>query len=159
MIYLIDTSSLICLINKYPEEIFKTLYENFNNNINNGNIKSPIQVLHEIKQKDDILYKWLINFRKIFFIETDNEILQKAAEIINNYPELIKNLGLSNTGEDPADPYLIATGIIMGRRMIDETKIITEEGNKKNHIPDISGKYNIKSMHILEFFKEMKWKF
>jgi hypothetical protein len=71
MIYLIDTSSLICLINKYPEDIFKTLYKNFNNNINNGNIKAPVQVLHEIKQKDDALYKWLINFRKIFFIETE----------------------------------------------------------------------------------------
>ncbi len=162
MSYLIDTSSLICLFNKYPEEVFGTLYPKFNNEINNGNIKAPLQVLNELKRGDDTAYKWIKTYRKIFFISLNNKILQKSVEIIDKYPELTKNLGLTSTGNDPADPYLIAMAAIQMEENIDRLsiiKIITEEGNKKNHIPEVSGKYGIDCINILDFFKEMKWRF
>ncbi len=162
MIYLIDTSSLICLVEQYPKDIFKTLYKNCDTEIINGKIKAPEQVLHEIKRKDDTLYKWVMGYKKLFIIDTSNRILQRAAEIVNSYPELVKNSGLTAYGDDPADPYLIATAISLvdtNIETISDIKIITEEGNKKNHIPDIAHKYNIETIHILEFFKEMKWEF
>jgi hypothetical protein len=161
MIYLIDTSSLVCLTEKYPEDVFKSLYKNMENEIKKDTIKTPIQVLHEIKKRDDMLYNWLKDKKK-FFIKTTEEIFQKAFQIIKIYPELIKNLGLNNNGDDPADPYLISTAIILNKENIygeAQIKIITEEGTKKNHIPDIANKYNIKSLHILEFFKENNWQF
>lgn len=161
MIYLIDTSSLVCLTEKYPEDVFKSLYKNMENEIKKDTIKTPIQVLHEIKKRDDMLYNWLKDKKK-FFIKTTEEIFQKAFQIIKTYPELIKNLGLNNNGDDPADPYLISTAIILNKENIygeAQIKIITEEGTKKNHIPDIANKYNIKSLHILEFFKENNWQF
>ncbi len=161
MIYLIDTSSLVCLTEKYPEDVFKSLYKNMENEIKKDTINTPIQVLHEIKKRDDMLYNWLKDKKK-FFIKTTEEIFQKAFQIIKTYPELIKNLGLNNNGDDPADPYLISTAIILNKENIygeAQIKIITEEGTKKNHIPDIANKYNIKSLHILEFFKENNWQF
>ena len=161
MIYLIDTSSLVCLTEKYPEDVFKSLYKNMENEIKKDTINTPIQVLHEIKKRDDMLYNWLKDKKK-FFIKTTEEIFQKAFQIIKIYPELIKNLGLNNNGDDPADPYLISTAIILNKENIygeAQIKIITEEGTKKNHIPDIANKYNIKSLHILEFFKENNWQF
>ncbi len=161
MIYLIDTSSLVCLTEKYPKDVFKTLYEYMENEITKETIKAPIQVLHEVKKRDDMLYNWLEDKKK-FFIKTTEEIFQTAFQIIITYPELIKNFGLNNNGDDPADPYLISTAIILNNGNIHEKaqiKIITEEGTKKNHIPDIANKYNIKSLHILEFFKENNWQF
>ena len=162
MSYLIDTSSLICLFNKYPEEVFGTLYPKFDNEIKSENIKAPFQVLNELKRGDDTAYHWVKTYSKIFFISLNNKILQKAVEIIDKYPELTKNLGLTSTGNDPADPYLIGIAVLHKEESLDTpniVKIITEEGNKKNHIPDIASKYGVDCINILDFFKEMKWKF
>ncbi len=66
MIYLIDTSSLVCLTEKYPKDVFKTLYEYMENEITKETIKAPIQVLHEVKKRDDMLYNWLEDKKKVF---------------------------------------------------------------------------------------------
>ncbi len=116
---------------------------------------------HHKQKLNPQIINWLKDKKK-FFIKTTEEIFQKAFQIIKIYPELIKNLGLNNNGDDPADPYLISTAIILNKENIygeAQIKIITEEGTKKNHIPDIANKYNIKSLHILEFFKENNWQF
>jgi len=160
MNYIIDTSSLVCLAEKYPENIFKTLYKNIDSAINKNIIKAPYQVFNEIKKRDDFLYNWLKNYKTKFIINMDEDIIKRAFNIINKFPELIKNKGLESTEDDPADPYIIAIAIISTEKIdIESVKIITEEGSKKNHIPDIAKKYSINSIRILEFFKEMKWEF
>ena len=160
MIYIIDSSSFICLSEKYPENVFETLYMNFNNAMNNDILKAPYQVFNEIKKQDDSLYKWLKNYKNKFLINMDKYIIKTASNIIYEFPQLIKNEGLENTDDDPADPYVMATAIRFNKGINRETvKIITEEGFKKNHIPDIARKYGIISIKVLEFFTEMKWKF
>jgi len=160
MNYIIDTSSLICLAEKYPENIFKTLYRNINGAINKNIIKAPYQVFNEIKKKDDFLYNWLKQYKTKFIINMDEDIMNIASNIINKSPELIKNKGLESTEDDPADPYIIAIAITFKENLYrEEVKIITEEGQKKNHIPDIAKKYGINSIKILEFFRKMKWEF
>ncbi|MGE9810072.1 DUF4411 family protein [Ferroplasma acidiphilum] len=155
-----DTSSLICLSQKYPENIFETLYINIDKSIHNDIIKAPYRVFAEIKKRDDFLYKWLKKYKNPFLINMNEPLIKSAFSIINKFPELIKNKGLENTEDDPADPYLIATAIKPKERLDNEpVKIITEKGLKKNHIPDIAEKYGITSINILEFFTEMKWKF
>ncbi len=160
MDYIIDTSSLICLSQKYPENIFETLYINIDRAIHNNIIKAPYQVFAEIKKRDDFLYKWLKKYKNPFLINMNEPLIKSAFSIINKFPELIRNKGLESTEDDPADPYLIAIAIKPKERLDNEpVKIITEEGLKKNHIPDIARKYGITSINILEFFTEMKWKF
>lgn len=128
--------------------------------IHNNIIKAPYQVFAEIKKRDDFLYKWLKKYKNPFLINMNEPLIKSASSIINKFPELIKNKGLENTEDDPADPYLIATAIKPKERLDNEpVKIITEKGLKKNHIPDIARKYGITSINILEFFTEMKWKF
>ena len=71
MIYIIDSSSFICLSEKYPESVFETLYRNFNNAMNNDILKAPYQVFNEIKKQDDSLYKWLKNYKNKFVINME----------------------------------------------------------------------------------------
>lgn len=129
MIYIIDSSSFICLSEKYPESVFETLYRNFNNAMNNDILKAPYQVFNEIKKQDDSLYKWLKNYKNKFVINMDEYIINTAFNIIYKFPQLTKNEGLENTDDDPADPYVIATAIRFNEGINREpVKIITEEG-------------------------------
>jgi len=118
-------------------------------------IKSPYQVFNEIKKRDDFLYNWLKTYKTKFIINMDENIIKRSFNIIKNFPELIKNKGLESTEDDPADPYIIAIAIILKEGVYREkVKIITEEGSKKNHIPDIAKKYGIISIKILDFLRK-----
>ncbi|WP_337860925.1 DUF4411 family protein [Ferroplasma sp.] len=160
MEYLIDTSSLIDLERRYPENVFKTLYNNIDIEISNGRLRTIEQVLSELKKGGDKVYTRFKN-KKDFFLKTSSEIMYKAYTITANYPQIINNSRLNNTENDPADPYLIATSIILNNSMLQDNhiKIITEEDTKKNHIPDIAKKFNIECIRILKFFQVNNWEF
>lgn len=150
--YCIDTSSLINLTRWYPRNNFPSLWEKIEGLISEGRLIAPTYVLKEIEQatdKKDILLKW-VKQQKRMFEKLEQEQLHSAQEIVKNNPLLIDK---DKTIED-ADPFVIALAIAKN------ATIITDESKTNpNKIPTVAGKYNRKSMSLVEFIKLQGWKF
>jgi Domain of unknown function (DUF4411) len=82
MIYCIDTSSLIHGWNeKYPPEVFASLWNDIENLINNGDLVSTEEVLMELNAGNDDLSIWASK-QSNFFLPLDNQIQTEAANIL-----------------------------------------------------------------------------
>ena len=118
IIYIIDTSELINLKNRYPKETFPNLWGNIEGLISKGRILAPKQVYDEIKYGDDELLEWCKEHRCMFQDMTD--MMEKAQEIISKHPTIINH----NAPEDTADPYIITLAYLHKYGKIGEIPII-----------------------------------
>lgn len=154
--YIIDTSIVIDLVNKYPRDVFGKHWEQFEALIASGEIISHAAVYRELSHTSshatDPGYKWARKHMSLFH-KDQKEITEKAFELVRKHPNLIDP---SKEYED-ADPYLIALSMAQKN-----CPLVTGEKGKgyNDHsrikIPDVCGKYNIESYGLLEFFREAK---
>ena len=159
-IYIIDTSSLIEMKNKYPQDVFPTVWQRMDELYRAGRLIAPLKVKEEIK--DDELIEWLKNKEKIF-IKSDKEQCDIVKEILKNFPYLAKP---EKPDAPNADPWIIALALELKKeeqeKLLPENEyiIITEESKTKpNKIPGVCNHYDIKCINLLELFKEERWKF
>ncbi|MFN3976327.1 MAG: DUF4411 family protein [Aquificaceae bacterium] len=159
-IYIIDTSSLIEMKNKYPEDTFPTLWEKMNELYTNGRLIAPVEVKKEIEKGDDKLTEW-IKDKKNMFIKPDKSQTNKVKEILSEFSYLAKP-----EKEGPnADPWLIALAIVKNNE--EKTKIfsyeyviVTEESRRNQRkIPAVAQHYNINCINLMELFRKEGWRF
>jgi hypothetical protein len=151
--YVIDTSGLIDLWRVYyPPDIFSTLWErNLEEIIHKGLFIAPKEVFNELQRRDDNLWDWAKNHKKMF-IDLDEEQVRLAKSIISKFPELIDS---EKTTPD-ADPFVI--GLAFSKSW---AVIASERSNPKGNprIPDVCRDYNIRCIKVVEFLRERGWKF
>lgn len=159
-IYVADTSALIEIQRKYPDDIFKTLWNNLSKLADEESIIAPKQVLDEINRfaKEDYLKTWAADHKKIFKEPTPAQIL-KVKEILAQYPKLINPA----SEHEQADPYVIALALcddpqttLFGNIRI----VVTEESFvQQNKIPFVCSKFSVQCINTIEFFRQENWKF
>ncbi len=155
VVYIVDTSALIDLKDKYPMDIFEGLWKEIEKLCKFRRFIAPEEVRKEIR--DDGLIKWL---RKsdMPFISPDSEQVEKVKEILSKHSFLAKEEGKAN-----ADPWLIALAIIRREDFqLFEGKhvILTQESKTKaNRIPAVAKEYGIECYDLLELFRSERWKF
>lgn len=150
--YVIDTSALINLWRvHYSPDIFQTLWKkDLEKIIHEKLLIAPREVFNELQPRDDDLWKWARN-HKDMFIGLDEEQVLLVRNIEKKYPELID----SKKTTAVADPFVIALAISK-----DWAVITSEMSNPgKPRIPDVCREYNIKCIGIMEFLREMGWKY
>lgn len=159
-IYVADTSALIEIQRKYPNDVFELLWKNLSKLADKERIISPKQVLEEINRfaKEDYLKKWAADHRKIFKEPTPAQIL-KIKEILSQYPRLINPA----SEHEQADPYVIALalcGEIQTKLFRNIRVVVTEESFvQQNKIPFVCSKLSVQCVNTLEFFRQEGWKF
>ncbi|MFA4852784.1 MAG: DUF4411 family protein [Bacteroidales bacterium] len=153
-IYIIDMSSIKELHDRYPKNLFPTIWQHITSLIHEEQLFSHIEVLREIRNtiypKDKLLL-WSNKNKKIFSGMDDCQI-GKMPLIKSKF-----NLDYWNNNMNRpapwADPYLIAMA------MCEKGIIITQEHKTKaNRIPPIAKEFGIDSFNLLEFFQELKIK-
>ncbi len=154
VVYIVDTSALIDLKDKYPMDIFEGLWKELEKLCKFKRFIAPEEVRKEIR--DDGLIKW---FRKsdMLFISPDSEQVEKVKEILSKYSFLAKEEGKAN-----ADPWLIALAVVRVRFLLFKGKhvILTQESkNKANRIPAVAKEYGIECYDLIELFRSEGWKF
>jgi len=159
--YIIDTSSLIELKDKYPRDIFKSLWTNLENLINERRIQAPKQVYEEIKRQEDELTNFIDNHKQKLFIDIDNdkEIMEEFGRIIRDYPRLIDH---RKEDGDCADPYIIALAKIYTKRLnVGRIIVVTEDRKNKGKISIkyVCNEENITCITLIELFREEGWEF
>ena len=153
-IYVIDTSSLIVLMDYYPTSVFPTLWMKIESMINEDMLIAPMKVFDEIKQKVDKLKIWSEGHEVMFKPETIEQALL-VKQILDADPKF------RSTRKHNADPWIIALGIVTKTQRVDvsDARIITQEKYQGHKIPIIAKKHNIKSLSLQAMFVAEKWKF
>ncbi len=149
--YAFDTCSFIEMDRIYSPKLksFADLWENIEELFEDGTIISSQEVFDEIHNKDMIarLKKYKENFRPL-----SKEIQDKAKEILQKYPKLIKILSKKNSN---ADPFLIATAILESCTIVTEEKINEADRHNPNkyNIPKVCNELGINYITLNQFIK------
>ncbi|MFN3599128.1 MAG: DUF4411 family protein [Aquificaceae bacterium] len=156
LIYIIDTSSLIEMKDKYPIDVFPTVWKNMGELYANGRLIAPSEVKKEIR--DDELKNWIKN-KKNMFIAPDRFQTKKLKDILERFPFLAKPDGIGPN----ADPWLIALALSKKEEISifnQDYVIITEESkSKQKRIPAVANHYGIECINLIELFKKEGWRF
>lgn len=163
-IYCIDTSSLIEIKDRYPQDVtmFKKVWNNIENLYKTKRLIAPIEVLKEIEQGDDELKRWTKG--KKIFVKPDKKQGEKIKEILEKYPFLAN----SEKPGPNADPWIIALAIVKNeeekgqlfsdKKYIGEYIVVTEESKtRKDRIPSVCKNYNIECVNLIELFRREGW--
>lgn len=157
--YVIDTSGLIMLEStfKYDNTVFRAIWEEIEELINNGRFRTIDFVEDEINRyqgEKDFLKKWIKKWRHIFVFQTDGESLNAAIPIINDeYNSGFFDAKKLAVGIEEADPYLIAYCKINNYILI-----TNESKHKPNKIPGVASKNGVKCIDIYDFLADRELK-
>lgn len=155
--YVLDSSALIDLFRHYPKDIFKRLWDNFDEMTKNGHFISSSEVFKEIGNKTDDLSKWAGKNKPIFYKPSVHELT--VVSNILAIPEFQRIIAPNpQTAEKAqADPFIIA------QAKIRNCKLLTNEKFKTNkiRIPNVceDSRFNVKYVNLHEFFRAERWIF
>lgn len=138
--YLIDTSSVFAQkpTDAFPRLVHRSMWEKIEESIREKRIVTCSEIEEEVK-KDNVVGDWL-GSQQCVILPIDDDVQLNVRRIVTEHPKMISFSG--GQGSSSGDAFLIATA------MKYNLAIITEEGDKKNHIPDICQYYRIRTVNI-----------
>jgi len=164
-LYIIDTSSLIQIKDRYPARKLPGLWADLNTMIVNKRLIAPEEVKKEILDGDDELVPWVHDHTPMFHDNssligiTQNPVLEKFPEMANYNSEKRHH----------ADPFVIALGLALTanpqKSLVSYNPIIVSDEKSdliKNpklpfsqikKIPDVCDYFGLKCIDHLEMFK------
>jgi len=149
-VYCLDASALIDLKRWYPKEMktFLPIWTKIEKMVSEGRIIAPLEVQKEIAFGNDEIVKWSKQNRFVFR-DLDTCQIEKIKEIQAKYPSGFWEKEINKDGHW-GDPWVIALSIC------EEAVIVTNENkDKANRIPSVAREFEIRSLQLLEFFKEI----
>jgi hypothetical protein len=150
--YIFDSGPFIDLRN-YPGDVFSSLWENFTQMINDGEIISSSEVFRELEDYDDEIAAWAKQNKNVFIKPTLEEQAQ-VQKILEKHPDLVKEEAIL-LGKPYADPFVIAQA-----KMHNCVLVHSEKFKPNAHrIPNVCKTFNVEETNLFEFFRREKWKF
>ena len=152
MQYSLDTSALLNPWRKfYPRDLFPTLWERYEQALEDGTAVATELVLIELEKQDDEVLAWAKE-RPVMFRPLDEKIQEVVTGILRDYPRLVD----TRKSRSGADPFVIALGQIEGRA------VVTYEGatNKidRPNIPDVCEALSIPCVTFIEMARQQGWR-
>ncbi len=149
--YILDTSALIAAWDeRYPIDIFPSLWSHFADAADLQFLASPDEVHAELSKRSKDLQAWLDKIGD-YFIETDSEVLREVSRILSKHEKLVAEKKRASA----ADPFVVALA------KIHRAVVVTEEGRgslAKPKISDVCEYYDVECINFLEFMKRNRWK-
>ncbi|MGD9739705.1 MAG: DUF4411 family protein [Bauldia sp.] len=153
-VYCIDSSSLIHAWRRaYPPHRFAPVWQAIEGLIDDGRLRSSIEVFNELGRKDDDIFAWA-KARKDAFLEIDDGVQDQVVRIMAVYPRLVDTV----KGRSGADPFVIAQAMVGQPAMT----VVTQEGaggEKSPKIPYVCQREGLRSINLLELIEEEDWTF
>lgn len=151
-IYSIDSSALIHGWRRvYRPKNFGFIWERLDLLIKEGRLKASIEVLHELKKKDDELHEWGKERREALFVDIDDASQMMLGHIMGTYPRLVDTV----KGRSGGDPFVIALAASTNPAMT----VVTEEHPGKVRIPDVCLAEAIPCVGLADLIEQENWQF
>ncbi|MBF0562046.1 MAG: DUF4411 family protein [Alphaproteobacteria bacterium] len=151
-LYSIDSSALIHGWRRaYRPKNFGFVWDHLNLLIQEGRLKASIEILNELKKKDDELFKWCKERREFLFVEIDDACQSEVIRIMAAYPRLVDTV----KGRSGGDPFVIALAATTQPFMT----VVTEESPGKQRIPDVCNNEGIPCKRLADMIEQEDWQF
>lgn len=156
MTYVLDTNAFSQLFHSYYRARFPTLWQHFDELIENGSITSTREVYREIEDdRVESLRDWANENRSIFPTPTAAEtgfIVQIFS--VRHFQQVIEQKKLYKGGKN-ADPFIVARAASL------DGTVVTMEGEPKNgaKIPNICRHFEIPCLSLEGFMEQEDWRF
>jgi len=155
VIYVFDSGPLIVMFRHYYPERFPTLWEKFDELIDQESVVSVKEVSRELNGHVDSLSDWVKDNNGIFLMPTPNEFLL-VSEIfkIPHFQDLIRKQERLE-GKPVADPFVIAKAKEIGGC------VVTTEKYKPNSakVPNVCERFGVEYMSLEDFMAKENWSF
>jgi hypothetical protein len=138
-------------IRVYRPKSFISLWRRIDDLIDDGRLKASIEVLNELKRKDDDIYKWCRDRRSTLCVEIDDACQLEVGRLMQSHPRLVDTV----TGKSAGDPFVIALASSSPLRMT----VVTEEHPGKSRIPDVCAKEQIDCLGLAGLIEREGWQF
>ena len=151
--YVIDTSALLDgWVRYYPRDVFPSLWLNLEEMIRSGELLSPDDVLLELGQKDDEVYRWA-KANSAMFVPLGEDVQQATQEILTQFPRLVGTMKDRNR----ADPFVIALA------KVKDAIVVTGERSSgtrdRPRIPNVCDQFRISHRSLLQLIRDKGWTF
>jgi len=151
-VYSIDSSALIHGWRRvYRPKNFSFVWERLDVLIDEGRLRSSIEVFNELEKKDDELFKWCKDRKEKMFAEIDDECQKHVTRIMGTYPRLVDTV----KGRSGADPFVIALAATTNPFMV----VVTEEHPGKTKIPDVCNAEKMDWCGLADLIEREDWRF
>jgi len=152
--YSIDTSAILdAWRRRYPPDVFPAVWVRFDEVIDAGDLKASEEVLLELEKRDDEVHEWAKARKAKMFVPIDEEQQQHVSSILGNHERLVD----TRKNRSAADPFVIALA------MAQECAVVTAEAATgkadRPNIPDVCSSMGVRSVTLLELFREQGWRF
>ena len=149
-IYVIDACALINAAQNYnmAKKSFAHIWETLDTLIQNGELISSSEVIDELK--DDDLKEWAKGHKECFTPLT-KEVQEKTAEVLAQFPTMIK---IRSSGNSNADPFLVATAAVQGGTIVTDEKL-GDHKTKDYKIPNVCQALDIPYMNLHTFLDQI----
>lgn len=143
----VDASIWIDLHDRYPQDVFPSIWDLFNGLIANGELQSPDEVKVEITRRKKPIEVWARSQTGLF-CPLEPAIQVAAAALLVKYPDLTD----PDSERGMADPFVVALAQVKGA----DTIVVSGESKKggpTKTIPDVCAKESITCMKLLDFLR------
>jgi len=143
--------ALAVLARYYPVDVIPGLWDRLDAMIRAGELVAPDEVGREIAKQDDGLNAW-VKDRPEQLIPLDDEIQRATSEVLDAFPELVKEL----SGRNQADPFVVALA-----RVGSLTVVTQEKGGSqaRPRIPMVCQHFGVACMDVVSFIRDRGWTF
>jgi hypothetical protein len=111
------------------------------------------EVLIELDKRDDEVHHWARAHKAALFVPLDEEQQQHVASILSAHERLVD----TRRNRSAADPFVIALALARGCTVV-TAEVATGKPDRLN-IPDVCAALGVRSIGLLEFFREKAWRF
>ena len=149
-IYSIDSSSLIHAWHRaYRRKNFRTFWAHLEDLIDEGRLKASIEVLDELKKKDDDVYAWAKQRKESLFVELDDPTQDAVVYLMETYERLVDTA----KGKSGGDPFVIGLALAGEPRLV----VVTEEEAGKVRIPDVCHDEGLECIRLADLIERENW--
>lgn len=156
MIYVFDNSPLSTLFKNYYRRRFPSLWQRFDDLVDNGDIISTREVLREIEDGPiESLREWAARNSELFTTPNAEEgAFVTRIYAIRHFQNNIERQKILKGGKN-ADPFVIA------KAAVTEGTVVTMEQLRPNavKIPNICDHFDIRCMTLEDFMETEGWQF
>ncbi len=110
-------------------------------------------MLLEVKKRDDEVHEWAKARKAKMFVPIDEEQQRHVSSILAKHERLVD----TRKNRSAADPFVIALAMAEGCAVV-TAEAATGKADRP-HIPDVCSAMGVRSMTLLELFREQGWRF
>jgi hypothetical protein len=133
--------------------VFPAVWTRLDGLIKDGLVAASEEVLLELERKDDEVYEWAKQRKATLFVAIDEVQQRHVSELLAKHERLVD----TRKERSGADPFVIALAIARGCAVV-TAEPPTGKPDKPN-IPDVCASMGVRSLTVLELFREQGWRF